>query len=171
MRLNLISAVNFFVAVIGLASASCTIDPSVGPERSTLPVAPRDAGPEASSESGAVGTVVFSRDIRPIMNREADDVRGRGCKGCHYPGQGTQEGLFQSGLKLDTLGHLRQGGGSTGTDIVVPGNPDKSGIIQKLEGTYAFGARMPKNGPYWTKEDIAILRTWIAEGAHGEDSE
>ena len=73
---------------------------------------------------------------------------------------------------MATLGALRKGGKTSGANIVIPGSPDASAIVQKLMGTYAFGSRMPKNGPpYWTAAEIGLVRTWIAEGARGSDSE
>ncbi len=48
---------------------------------------------------------------------------------------------------------------------VVPGNPDASYLIQKLEGTAPVGGRMPLVGPALTAETIAVIRQWIADGA------
>lgn len=52
---------------------------------------------------------------------------------------------------------------------VVPGDPDASYLIMKLEGTHMIhggaGARMPFGGPPLPAGDIAKIRTWIAEGA------
>ena len=50
---------------------------------------------------------------------------------------------------------------------VVPGNPDNSYLIQKLEGTPGIvGQRMPFNGgPYLTDGQMLFIRRWIANGA------
>jgi hypothetical protein len=49
---------------------------------------------------------------------------------------------------------------------VVPGDPDNSYIIQKLEGTAGIeGVRMPAGGPYLTADQISLIRQWIAAGA------
>jgi hypothetical protein len=50
---------------------------------------------------------------------------------------------------------------------VIPGDPDHSYLIQKLEGSASIvGRRMPSNGPpYLTDGQILILRRWIAIGA------
>lgn len=48
---------------------------------------------------------------------------------------------------------------------VVPGNADASFLIQKLEGTQAFGERMPLNGPYFQQTTIDVVRQWIDQGA------
>ena len=49
---------------------------------------------------------------------------------------------------------------------VVPGDPDESFLIQKLEGTQMFGDRMPANGPpYLPLATIDVIREWIQNGA------
>jgi hypothetical protein len=50
---------------------------------------------------------------------------------------------------------------------VVPGNPDSSYLIQKLEGAAGIvGRRMPFSGPpYLTDGQILIIRRWIELGA------
>src|SRR5216684_2946762 len=50
---------------------------------------------------------------------------------------------------------------------VIPGDPDNSYLIQKLEGTAGIVLRrMPFNGPpYLTDGQILIIRRWIALGA------
>jgi hypothetical protein len=60
-----------------------------------------------------------------------------------------------------------RGAGKAGSIRVVPGDPDNSYLIQKLEGTPGIvGQRMPFNGgPYLTSGQMVILRRWIANGA------
>ena len=50
---------------------------------------------------------------------------------------------------------------------VVPGDPDASYLVQKLEGAAGIaGRRMPFSGaPFLTDGQILILRRWIAIGA------
>jgi len=48
---------------------------------------------------------------------------------------------------------------------VVPGNPDASFLIQKLEGTQTLGDRMPQFGPYLPQTTIDEVRLWIENGA------
>ncbi len=57
--------------------------------------------------------------------------------------------------------------GKPGAIRVIPGDPDNSYLIQKLEGTTGIaGRRMPFNGPpYLTDGQILIIRRWIALGA------
>lgn len=57
--------------------------------------------------------------------------------------------------------------GVAGPIRVVPGDPDASYLIHKLEGTPDIsGRRMPNNGPpYLTDGQVLIVRRWIASGA------
>ena len=48
---------------------------------------------------------------------------------------------------------------------VVPGNPNASFLIQKLEGTQSLGDRMPQFGPYLPQSTIDLIRQWIQNGA------
>jgi len=58
--------------------------------------------------------------------------------------------------------------------LIVVGDPDKSGLIQALEGKFPFGKnnatpvpnarfnRMPDNKPYMPVDKIKLIRDWIA---------
>jgi hypothetical protein len=53
-----------------------------------------------------------------------------------------------------------------GATLVIPGNPDDSYLIRKLEGRDINGVRMPQNGPpYLTAGQIRVIRRWIEIGA------
>ena len=55
-----------------------------------------------------------------------------------------------------------------GATFVIPGDPDNSYLVQKLEGTAGIvGLRMPRNnGPFLTEGQMLVIRRWIAEGAN-----
>jgi hypothetical protein len=57
--------------------------------------------------------------------------------------------------------------GKAGAIRVIPGDPDNSYLVKKLEGSAGIsGRRMPFSGPpYLTDGQILILRRWIALGA------
>jgi hypothetical protein len=150
----------FFAAAAILAmSPACTFfEPEAGDR---LPAC-------VDADSNPAVAVSFKNDIRPIMNGQIGP--GKPCANCHYHSQGTHEGIDTAHLDLETLGSLRLGGNRTGKGIVVPGSPCKSGIVQKIRGTFD-GPRMPKGGPYWTAEQIQLVIDWIAEGAKGDDTE
>jgi hypothetical protein len=84
--------------------------------------------------------------------------------GCHGGGSA------QFGLRLDpgfSYGNLVNVASPRDASRirVIPGNPDGSFIIQKLEGTQTLGDRMPDFGPYLPQSTIDVIRQWIADGA------
>lgn len=156
-----------FVGAFALSlSAIASCDPAVGNLRDTAEGQESDAG-VADAESRA--PVSFARDIRPILAR--GDGPPAGCKRCHYKGQPAAQGVELGGLDLSTLGTLRKGGFTSGARIVVAGNAQASILVQKLEGTYGRGARMPKELPPLPAQEIALVKRWIEEGAVGADTE
>ena len=48
---------------------------------------------------------------------------------------------------------------------VLPGDPNNSYIIHKLEGTQSVGSRMPFGGPFLSQATIDQVRAWIQAGA------
>ena len=49
---------------------------------------------------------------------------------------------------------------------VLPGDPDNSFVVHKLEGTDLNGsARMPFGGPFLDQPTIDTVRAWITQGA------
>jgi hypothetical protein len=100
---------------------------------------------------------------------ETTDVAGRqACVACH-----TNVGRNPSGgLNLAHDGAYDQivnvpSRGKGGAIRVIPGDPDNSYLVKKLEGIAGInGRRMPFSGPpYLTDGQILILRRWIALGA------
>ena len=57
--------------------------------------------------------------------------------------------------------------GKAGAVRVVPGDPDNSYLIHKLEGRSTIvGQRMPRTGgPFLTEGQMMIIKRWITEGA------
>jgi hypothetical protein len=57
--------------------------------------------------------------------------------------------------------------GKPGAVRVIPGDPENSYIIHKLEGRSDIaGVRMPRgNGPFLTEGQIQVIKRWIAIGA------
>jgi hypothetical protein len=100
---------------------------------------------------------------------ETTDVAGRqACVNCHTNVGKTPSG----GLNLAHDGAYDQivnvaSRGKTGAIRVIPGDPDNSYLVKKLEGSAGIsGRRMPFSGPpYLTDGQILILRRWIALGA------
>ena len=53
-----------------------------------------------------------------------------------------------------------------GAVLVIPGDPDGSYLVRKIEGRDITGLRMPRTGPpFMTDGQISVIRRWIAVGA------
>ena len=108
----------------------------------------------------------FSSIQRDVFGA-GDSAGRRACIACHTTNGRTPSG----GLNLDTpdaYNRLVNGPSSRkpGAILVIPGDPDNSYIIHKVEGASDIvGGRMPFNGPYLTSGQILILRRWIEIGA------
>jgi hypothetical protein len=154
------------VPLAGAALAACTLlDPATGPQLAPV-VACTDA------DSDPTHAVSFASQIRPLMDRTATDPNGHGCIVCHYSTQSSHPCVDISGLDVATLGALRKGGNTSGANIIVAGKPCESALLQKLQGTYPSGLRMPKDGPpFWSDQEIQLVHDWLAEGANGGDAE
>ena len=138
------------------------LSPGVGP--------PLVACTDADSDPGQ--SVSFHAQIRPLMDRASDDSTGHGCITCHYSTQPSHVCTDITGLDAATLGALRLGGVVSGGNIIIPGKPCESALVQKLQGDYFEGLRMPKDGPpFWSDDEIQLVKDWIFEGANGEDDE
>lgn len=100
----------------------------------------------------AESPVNFDRDIRPILSDN--------CFHCHGPDAATRK----ADLRLDT----KEGALTTPeeTPAVLPGKPDESALIRRIEST-APDVQMPPPEAKKNFSDAqrALLRRWIAEGA------
>ena len=109
----------------------------------------------------------FSSIQRDIFS--ARDVAGRAaCTECHN----VDGAILANNLNLTgpTAYVALVNAPSTGKPSairVVPGDPDASYLVQKIEGAPGIvGERMPRTGgPFLTPGQIAIIRRWIELGA------
>ena len=114
-------------------------------------------------------TATFS-SIQHEIFESADSAGRRACVPCH-----TNTGRNPAGgLNLNHDGAYDQlvnvpSAGRPGAMRVVPGDPDNSYIIHKLEGQADFvGGRMPPGGPFLTDDQMQIIRRWIQLGAKND---
>ena len=109
----------------------------------------------------------FSSIQREIF--DTTDSSGRlMCTGCHTNvGRNPSSGmnLISSVSYANLVGVASIG--KPGAIRVIPGDPENSYIIHKLEGRSTIaGVRMPRgNGPYLTDGQIMVIKRWIAIGA------
>src|SRR4051812_46916742 len=99
--------------------------------------------------------VQFNRDIRPIMSDT--------CFRCHGPDRSSRMADMRLDLRDRATAPLRNG-----KTPIVPGDPDKSEIIERI---FAPGAgRMPPEFSHKTLTETQkqTIRRWVAEGAKYE---
>jgi hypothetical protein len=109
----------------------------------------------------------FSSIQRDIFS--ATDAAGRvACTGCHTSvGRTPAAGLNLADANAYTAIVNRPSVGKPSAVLVIPGDPDNSYLVQKLEGAPGIvGQRMPRTGgPFLTPNQIFIIRRWIELGA------
>lgn len=95
--------------------------------------------------------VDFARDIRPILNAN--------CTACHG-------GVKEAGNVSFIYRELALGKGDSGKSVIVPGNPDASEMVVRMESKDPDDVMpKPEHGPPLAKEEIETIRQWIKEGA------
>lgn len=94
----------------------------------------------------------FSRDVRPILSEN--------CFACHGPDEKKRE----AGLRLDDEAAAKKD--NDGVTAVVPGHPEKSAIIQRIESKDPDEVMPPpKMHKTVPPAQVAILKEWIKQGA------
>lgn len=110
----------------------------------------------------------FTSIQREIFN--TTDSSGRqACITCHVAGGPAAFMPLTEGVSYGNLVN-RTSGAKPGAMRVIPGDPDGSYLVQKLEGAPDIvGERMPRtSGPFLTSGQMSIIRRWIAEGANND---
>jgi hypothetical protein len=96
------------------------------------------------------------------------DSSGRlACIGCHSDqGRNPAGGLvLLEGRSYQQLVG-RASTGKAGETRVIPGDPQNSYLVKKLEGRDIVGDRMPRgSGPFLTEGQMLVIRKWIQDGA------
>lgn len=112
----------------------------------------------------------FASVQQQIFNTQ--DAAGRqNCVICHTDqGRTPASGLnLREGVAYNSLLGVASRG-KPGAVLVIPGDPENSYIVQKLEGAPGIvGERMPRTGgPYLTSGQLLVLRRWIQQGARND---
>ena len=104
------------------------------------------ATPSLSAEDKPVS---YFHEVRPLFRQN--------CNGCHRPGKTKGE------LDLTTFASLNKGGKHGAA--IKPGQPGKSRLIEEVSGDEPS---MPDEGDPLSKEEVALIERWIAQGAHDD---
>ncbi len=144
------------IAIVTLALAACGAGSGEGLDQNGQPLSGGDGGNVAPPVLG----------LAPTLASIQANVFDVNCAvpGCHG-GAGAQQGLrLNPGF---SAGNLINVASPRDPNLirVIPGNPNGSFIIQKLEGTQSLGERMPDGGPYLPQSTIDVIRQWIQDGA------
>ncbi|MGC3961535.1 MAG: DUF1549 domain-containing protein [Verrucomicrobiota bacterium] len=108
----------------------------------------------ASGLNAADTSVDYQRQIKPVLKER--------CYACH--GVLKQE----AGLRLDTVVFAAKGGNDGA--VIVPTDPTKSTLVHRITSTDE-GDRMPPEGEPLKAEEIAVIKSWIEQGAKGPADE
>jgi hypothetical protein len=93
--------------------------------------------------------VDFAKEVQPILENR--------CLECHHTGK------VKGKLLMDTLANLLKGGESGPS--LVPGQPEKSPMLQRVLLPKDHDDIMPPKGGPLPEAEQSILKQWIAEGA------
>lgn len=96
--------------------------------------------------------VSYAAQIQPILNKN--------CMECHAQGK---KGEKKSGLNMETYAQLM-----TGTrfgPVIVPGNSISSTLVRLIDQKADAKINMPHEKGKIPENDIALIKTWINEGA------
>ena len=121
-----------------------------------LGVASAVAGDPPGAALVPAPAIRYGRDIRPLLSDR--------CFLCHGPDRAKQK----AGLRLDSFEDAtaaRKDGAA-----IVPGKPDESILLRRVTATAADTVMPPPDSGKHavTAAEAALLRQWIAEGAHYE---
>lgn len=100
--------------------------------------------------------VDFGADVRPILSDN--------CFACHGPDDSQRKAKLRLDMQEGALGERG------GYPVIVPGQADKSELVARItSGDETEVMPPPAFGKSLTKEQIAVLRQWIEEGAAWEE--
>jgi len=110
--------------------------------------------PVVGAENSAANSskVSYYRDVRPILQAN--------CQGCHQPAKA------KGGYVMTEFKRFLAGGDNEGS-AVVPGHTDQSSILKMI--TPKDGeVRMPKGKTPLADPEVALITTWIQQGAEDD---
>lgn len=125
------------------------------PAPAPAPVKPTEVKPStggtALAKAGDPNAKVFADVVLPILSAK--------CTGCH----GTEKSKGK--LRLHTFADALKGGSDGATTVVAGNTKDSLMIVRAKLPTDDDDHMPPSDEPQLTKEELALLEWWIAEGA------
>lgn len=120
--------------------------PPVSDTEGLIPLRP--INPDAAAE------VSYVRDVKPLFDAN--------CVECHG------ETAPRGGLSLISVETMMRSGNKGGPGLI-PGQPDRSVIVRYIRGE--LHPRMPKGREPLSANDLHVIRSWIAAGAHDDSKD
>lgn len=151
-----------------LLLAACGAGDGQGLDESGLPFGVASAPACASAGTPPTTPPAPGAPLEPTLASIQANIFSTTCavSGCHG-GAAAQQGMrLDPGFAFGNLVCARVPRDPSKIRVI-PGDPDNSFIIQKLEGKPVplLGDRMPQGGPYLPQATIDVIREWIANGA------
>ncbi|WP_414665085.1 DUF1553 domain-containing protein [Horticoccus sp. 23ND18S-11] len=107
----------------------------------------------AAPAIGAEPPIDYNRDVRPILSNT--------CFRCHGPDAGSRKAKLRLDVRAEAIAAHR-----SGLTPVVPGRPDQSEVVQRIESSDPEEMMPPPDSNLsLSARERAVLRRWIAEGA------
>ena len=101
-----------------------------------------------------------------LFQQVQDTVLTPNCTGCHAGPTPSAGLLLTAGNSYARLVNMPSGQvPAPGAILVIPGDPQNSYLVQKIEGRAAVGGRMPLGRAPLPQASIDLVRAWIAAGA------
>src|SRR3989449_4686560 len=110
------------------------------------------AAESKATDAKSAPKVSYYREIRPILQAN--------CQGCHQPAK-SKGGYLMTEFKRVLAGGDTEGAAS------VPGHPEKSAIL-KMVTPQDGEVRMPKGKTPLMEPDVALISSWIQQGAEDD---
>ena len=140
----MIRRIGLVVAFAGMTVVGCGGSPSA-------PTPPNQTA-QTNAEPNATLSAVQSQIFTPK------------CVGCHGTVSPSGSLNLVAGRAYTNL--VTVNSSQTSLVRVVPGKPNDSYLIDKLEGRSGIvGNRMPQGGPFLTAVEVDLIKQWISDGA------
>lgn len=105
------------------------------------------AAEPAAKEAGPIS---YYRQVRPLFQQH--------CQGCHQPAKAQGSYIMTGYADLLKAGEKEKPG-------IVPGQPEKSVVIEQIVGHDGKPPAMPKGKDPLLDRDVQLIRQWISQGA------
>jgi uncharacterized membrane protein len=134
------------------AEVKPTVAATSSDSKQAVVAASNPAANGAAIAAAGGGSLVFDNLILPILEAK--------CNKCHNADKSKGD------LRMDTFEMLMKGGQDDKVKSVVPGKPDDSLVLKRIALPNDEDEHMPPDGKdQTTKEETALLKWWIQEGA------